>query len=312
MAGLLCQTTSSQPFGDDALTSTPSGVPNCSLSPDFLTGKPRDSESNLDDFGARYLSSQFGRWMSPDWSAAPSGVPYAAYTNPQSLNLYAYVGNDPVDGEDPDGHRESFRFPSSFGIATGMTQNEIADLLYVEAGLYDSSNGTSSSSNTDGTQNTNQNSETTPAGAPLTESDAADDTTPGSDPGGQAQSQSAAKASAQSAGAVSSEKIGKVWFNAYGGSAAERSAQLAAMSQDLTTTDRGGEMLKALEGRKSGFLGLWGDPKPFDIIQWSNPLGSYSTQGGNFIVLDPSQIGMPVIPIGDGRGNLLFAADFRS
>lgn len=100
-----------------------------------------------------------------------------------------------------------------------------------------------------------------------------------------------AKASAQSAGAVSSQKLGTVWFNAYGGSAAERSAQLSAMSQDLTTTDRGGQMLTALEGRKSGFLGLWGDPKPFDIIQWANPIRSYSTQGANFIVLDPRDIG---------------------
>jgi hypothetical protein len=46
-----------------------------------------------------------------------------------------------------------------------------------------------------------------------------------------------------------------------------------------------------LEGRKSGFLGRWGEPKPFDLIRWANPLGSYSTQGGNFIVLDPNDIG---------------------
>ena len=73
-------------------------------SPDFLTGKPRDAETGLDDFGARYLSSQWGRWMSADWTAGASAVPYATLTNPQSLNLYAYVGNDPVDGMDADGH----------------------------------------------------------------------------------------------------------------------------------------------------------------------------------------------------------------
>jgi len=98
-AGQICQIEASQPWGDNAQTSG-----SCEVSPEFLTGKPRDTESNLDDFGARYFSSQWGRWMSADWTASPSAVPYATITNPQSLNLYAYVGNDPVDGMDPDGH----------------------------------------------------------------------------------------------------------------------------------------------------------------------------------------------------------------
>src|SRR5262249_39033850 len=32
------------------------------------TGKERDAESGLDNFGARYYSSYVGRFMSPDWS----------------------------------------------------------------------------------------------------------------------------------------------------------------------------------------------------------------------------------------------------
>jgi putative transposase len=36
-----------------------------------FTGKERDSESGLDNFGARYNSSQYGRFMSPD----PDDVP---------------------------------------------------------------------------------------------------------------------------------------------------------------------------------------------------------------------------------------------
>jgi len=84
---------------------TPSGgVAACSPTPDFLTGKPRDAESNLDDFAARYFSSSYGRWMSPDWSSTPEAVPYASLVNPQSLNLYPYVGNDPIDGVDVNGH----------------------------------------------------------------------------------------------------------------------------------------------------------------------------------------------------------------
>jgi hypothetical protein len=44
-----------------------------------------------------------GRWLSPDWSKNPQGVPYADYTNPQTLNLYSYVGNNPLALLDPDG-----------------------------------------------------------------------------------------------------------------------------------------------------------------------------------------------------------------
>jgi RHS repeat-associated protein len=69
-----------------------------------FTGKERDSESGNDYFGARYYSSAMGRFMSPDWSAKVEPVPYAKLDNPQSLNLYAYVGNNPMTRFDPDGH----------------------------------------------------------------------------------------------------------------------------------------------------------------------------------------------------------------
>jgi flagellum-specific peptidoglycan hydrolase FlgJ len=45
-----------------------------------------------------------GRFMSPDWSATPSGVPYAQLGDPQSLNLYGYVRNNPLIRVDLDGH----------------------------------------------------------------------------------------------------------------------------------------------------------------------------------------------------------------
>jgi len=45
-----------------------------------------------------------GRWLSPDWSAKVEPVPYAKLDNPQSLNLYAYVLNNPLSRNDPDGH----------------------------------------------------------------------------------------------------------------------------------------------------------------------------------------------------------------
>jgi RHS repeat-associated protein len=69
-----------------------------------FTGKERDSESGLDEFGARYYGSSLGRFMTPDWAAKPTAVPYAHYGNPQSLNLYSYVQNNPTTTGDPDGH----------------------------------------------------------------------------------------------------------------------------------------------------------------------------------------------------------------
>jgi HNH endonuclease len=42
--------------------------------------------------------------MSPDWSDSPEPVPYADLTNPQTLNLYGYVKNNPLSTTDPDGH----------------------------------------------------------------------------------------------------------------------------------------------------------------------------------------------------------------
>ena len=62
-----------------------------------FTGKERDGESGLDNFGARYDSSSLGRFMSPDL------VGPVAQTNPQLLNLYAYTLNNPLRFVDPNG-----------------------------------------------------------------------------------------------------------------------------------------------------------------------------------------------------------------
>jgi RHS repeat-associated protein len=69
-----------------------------------FTGKERDTESGLDNFGARYDASSLGRFMTPDWAAKPTTVPYALFGDPQTLNLYAYVRNNPVSRADADGH----------------------------------------------------------------------------------------------------------------------------------------------------------------------------------------------------------------
>jgi RHS repeat-associated protein len=63
-----------------------------------FTGKERDAESGLDDFDARYYSSNLGRFASPDPNNAGAVNEY-----PQSWNGYSYVRNNPLRYTDPDG-----------------------------------------------------------------------------------------------------------------------------------------------------------------------------------------------------------------
>jgi RHS repeat-associated protein len=96
------------PFGEEIPANTAGrnstwGPGNDSVTQKF-TGKERDSESGLDYFGARYYGSALGRFTSPDWSVKPVPVPYADLANPQSLNQYSYVLNNPLGRADADGH----------------------------------------------------------------------------------------------------------------------------------------------------------------------------------------------------------------
>ena len=85
----------SLPFGDGLSGNYYEGNYSSTM---HFTGKERDYESGLDNFGARYLSSSMGRFMSPDdgTDQDPAG--------PQSWNLYSYVRNNPLNAVDPDGH----------------------------------------------------------------------------------------------------------------------------------------------------------------------------------------------------------------
>ena len=83
-----------------------------------FTAKERDTESQLDYFGARYYANATGRFMSPDWAAKPVTVPYAQFGDPQSLNLYSYVRNSPIVRIDYDGH-----FDDPFGTFSPGASN---------------------------------------------------------------------------------------------------------------------------------------------------------------------------------------------
>jgi len=81
----LCYDADFYPFGGERTV-----VNLCGQNYKF-TGKERDLETGLDNFGKRYNASSMGRFMSPDPS--PKGV---AMGDPQSWNLYSYARNRPT------------------------------------------------------------------------------------------------------------------------------------------------------------------------------------------------------------------------
>src|SRR4029077_14975335 len=64
-----------------------------------FTGKRRDTESQLDYFGARHYSSLFGRFLQVD----PLGILKQKLVDPQQWNMYQYARNNPLRFTDPTG-----------------------------------------------------------------------------------------------------------------------------------------------------------------------------------------------------------------
>ena len=64
-----------------------------------FTGQRRDASAGLMYYGARYYDATLGRFVSAD-TVVPSA------NNPQSLNRYSYVRNNPVNRIDPTGHED--------------------------------------------------------------------------------------------------------------------------------------------------------------------------------------------------------------
>jgi hypothetical protein len=61
--------------------------------------------------------------MSPDWAAQEEPVPYAILDDPQSLNLYGYMRNNPLGGSDPDGHCDWCQKVSNWARGDGFVTN---------------------------------------------------------------------------------------------------------------------------------------------------------------------------------------------
>jgi RHS repeat-associated protein len=97
--GAVCYDADFYPYGGERAVTN-----SCTQNAYKFEGQERDTETGNDAFDARYYSSRFGRWLSADWSAVPVAVPYATLANPQTLNLYAIVDDDPETSADLDGH----------------------------------------------------------------------------------------------------------------------------------------------------------------------------------------------------------------
>jgi RHS repeat-associated protein len=129
----------SLPYGDQLNSFPDYYAPSTAddSTPLHFTGKERDAESGNDYFEARYYSSAMGRFMSPDWSAQEEPVPYAKLDDPQTLNLYSYVLNNPLGSVDPDGHCGG---PGEEACGD-HTVEEVSAAVYHEVGVPDASGG---------------------------------------------------------------------------------------------------------------------------------------------------------------------------
>ena len=87
------------PHGQMVFESATGGSQYLYLNSHKFTGYERDWSTNLNNAKARTYNHNRARFMQPD----PLGLGAADMSDPQSLNLYSYVQNDPVNFIDPSG-----------------------------------------------------------------------------------------------------------------------------------------------------------------------------------------------------------------
>ncbi|MEW5746568.1 MAG: RHS repeat-associated core domain-containing protein [Nitrospirota bacterium] len=90
-----------KPFGEEqAITGTLE-------SDERFAGKKKDKETGLNYFGARYVKTEVGRFISPDpvgpVDPRSSKINHVLLSNPQNLNPYIYSLNNPYKYIDPNG-----------------------------------------------------------------------------------------------------------------------------------------------------------------------------------------------------------------
>jgi RHS repeat-associated protein len=75
---------------------TASGVTGFDDNPWRYAAGYQDNNTGLIKFGTRYYDPTIGRWTQPDPIAGD-------ISQPNTINRYAYVGSDPINGVDPTG-----------------------------------------------------------------------------------------------------------------------------------------------------------------------------------------------------------------
>jgi RHS repeat-associated protein len=120
------------PFGEElfagmGIRSETNGYSGDSVRQKF-TSKEQDNETGLYYFLARYYSSTQGRFTSPD-------IPFADQSegDPQSWNLYTYVGNKPLTYTDPFGMWKKIDCPS--GNCWEAEENDTLNTLSEQTGI---------------------------------------------------------------------------------------------------------------------------------------------------------------------------------
>jgi RHS repeat-associated protein len=102
-----------------------------------FTTYDRSAVTGLDYAVNRHYDSQQGRFTQVD----PIGMQSASIENPQTLNLYAYCANDPVNRTDPDGMfwgalKRLFRKIGHFLSAVGNAISKVLNNKWVRIGVF--------------------------------------------------------------------------------------------------------------------------------------------------------------------------------
>ena len=110
------------PYGDVRLEENSSGYEN-----DYkFTGKEKDEDTGLYYYEARYYDSSIGRFVGKDpWQGD--------FTDPQSLNKYSYVRNNPLKYVDPTGEFFHIAIGGAVGAIIGVVVQGLSDSI---AGEY--------------------------------------------------------------------------------------------------------------------------------------------------------------------------------
>ncbi|MBU1685319.1 hypothetical protein KJ662_03625 [Patescibacteria group bacterium] len=125
------------PYGSERVKETFNGVPITDLG---FTGQRLDDETGLNYYGARYYDPVTGRFITMDplllnLDKMSQAQRNAFLSNPQNLNMYSYVQNNPVRYTDPTGMYEEdihMYLTNFLAVSAGFS-----DMDAFSIGLYD-------------------------------------------------------------------------------------------------------------------------------------------------------------------------------